>query len=126
MYSKYTLGRVVTNCNRYLWASPIMKNLHWLPVEFRRIFKTATLVYKFLHSGHQNYFSPHLSIHSGRYGTRYNRPDKRFLEVPQFYPFVHISKNTLVTVLPLMLPHSEMICLMMYVLLQLLPLSGKN
>ena len=51
-------------------------------------FKTATLVYKFLHSGHLSYFSPHLSIHCGRYGTRYNYPDKRFLEVPQYYPSV--------------------------------------
>ena len=41
-----TLGRIVTNCNRYLQATPILKKLHWLPVEFRCIFKTATLVYK--------------------------------------------------------------------------------
>ena len=27
------------------------------------------------------------------YGTRYNRPDKRFLKVPQFYPSVHKSKK---------------------------------
>ena len=84
-----TLWRIVTNCNRYSRASPILKKLHWLPVEFQCIFKTATLVYKFLHSGHPNYFSPHLSIHCRRYGTRYNCPDKRFLEVPQFYPSVH-------------------------------------
>ena len=42
-----TLRRIVTNCNRYSWASPILKKLHWLPVEFRCIFKTATLVYSF-------------------------------------------------------------------------------
>ena len=28
-----------------------------------------------------------------RYSTRYNHPDKRFLEVPQFCPSVHKSKN---------------------------------
>ena len=87
--SQNTLGRIVTNCNRYSRASPILKKLHCLPFEFQCIFKTATLVYKFLHSGHPNYFSPHLSIHSRRYGTRYNRPDKSFPEVPQFYPSVH-------------------------------------
>ena len=43
-----TLGRIVTNCNRYSWASSILKKLHWLQVEFRCIFKTATLVYSFL------------------------------------------------------------------------------
>ena len=84
-----TLGRIVTNCNRYSWASPIVKKLYCLPVEFRCIFKTTTLVYKFLHSGCPNYFSPHVSICCGRYGTRYNCPDKRFLEIPQYFPSVH-------------------------------------
>ena len=147
MYSKH--GRIVTNCNRYSWATPILKQLYWLPVEFRCIFKTATLVYKFLHIGHPSYLSPHLSIHCGRYGTkflhighpsylsphlsihcgrygtRYNHPDKRFLEVPRYYPSVHKS-DTSVTVLLLMLPHSGMICLMMFVLPQLLPVSGNS
>ena len=75
--------------NLYTEILPILKTLDWLPVAFRCIFKTATLVYEFLHSGHPSYFSPHLSIRSGRYGTRYNRPDKSFLEVPQYYPSVH-------------------------------------
>ena len=39
-----TLARIVTNCNKYTWASPILKRLHWLTVEFRCIFKTATLL----------------------------------------------------------------------------------
>ena len=49
----HTLDRIVTNCNRYSRATPILKKLHWWPVKFRCIFKTASLVYKFLHSGHQ-------------------------------------------------------------------------
>ena len=73
--------------------TPILKKLHWLPVEFWCIFKTSTLVYKFLHSGHPSYFSPHLVIRCGRYGTRYNLPDKRCLEVPQYYPSVHKYKK---------------------------------
>ena len=71
------LGRSVTNCNRYSRATPILKKFHWLP--FRCIFKTASLVYKFLHSGNQSYFNPLLSICCGTYDTRYNCPDKRFL-----------------------------------------------
>ena len=42
-----TLGRIVTNCNRYPQATPILKNLHWLPVEFQCIFNPATLVISF-------------------------------------------------------------------------------
>ena len=53
-----TLARIVTNCNKYTRESPILKRLHWLPVEFRCIFKTVTLVYKFLHNGHPSYFGP--------------------------------------------------------------------
>ena len=71
-----TLGRIVTNCNRYSWATLFLKNLHWLSVEFRCIFKTATLVCKFLHNDHPSYFSPHLSIRCARYATRYNHPVK--------------------------------------------------
>ena len=88
-----TLGKIVTNCNRYSQATCILKKLCWLQVEFQCIFKTATLVDKFLYSGHPSYFSPHLSIHCGRYGTRSNHPDKRFMEVPQYYPSVHKSKK---------------------------------
>ena len=60
---------------------------------FRCIFKTANLDYKFLHNGHPSYFGPLLSTRCGRYSTRYNRPDKRFLEVPQFCPSVHKSNK---------------------------------
>ena len=62
-----TLAGIVTNCNKYTLASPIFKQLHWLPVEFHCIFKTATLVYKFLHNGHPSYFGPLLSTRCGRY-----------------------------------------------------------
>ena len=79
-----TQGGIVINCNRYSRVSPILKNSIGCQLNFWCIFKTATLVYKFLHSNHPNYFSPHLSIHCRRYGTRYNGP-----EVPQFYPSVH-------------------------------------
>ena len=92
-YSVFKTHLLVTNCNKYTRASPILKRLHWLPVEFCCIFKTATLVYKFLHNGHPSYFGLLLSTRCGRYSTIYNHPDKRFLEVPQFCPSIHKSKN---------------------------------
>ena len=105
-----TLARIVTNCNKYTQASPSLKQLHWLPVEFRCIFKTATLVYKFLHNGHPSYFGPLLSTHCERYSTRYNHPDK----------------SSLATALLLMLPRFGIICLMRSVLPELSPVSGKG
>ena len=68
------LARIATNYSKYTWASPILKQLHWLRVEFRCIFKTATLLDKVLHSGHPSYFGSLLSNCYGRYSTRYNRP----------------------------------------------------
>ena len=57
------------------------------------LFSKTGCQFKFLHSGHPNNFSPHLSIRCRRYGTRCNRPDKRFLEIPQFYPWLYTNKN---------------------------------
>ena len=34
-----TFARIVTNYNKYTRASPILKSLHWVPVEFHCIFK---------------------------------------------------------------------------------------
>ena len=53
-----TLARIVTSCNRYRQVSPILQQLHWLPVEFCLIFRPATLIYMFLYSDHPSYFDP--------------------------------------------------------------------
>ena len=98
-----TLGRIVTNYNISSPASHILRKHHWLPIDF--FSKLPLWFYKFLHSSHPNYFSSHLSIHCGRYTN---------------------EKNTFVTVMLLMLPHFGMICRMMFILLLLLPVLGKN
>ena len=82
-------ARIITNCNKYSQASPILNRPHCCRVDFCCIFKTATLVYKFLHIGHASHFGFLLSTHCGRYSTRYNHPHKRFFKVPHFYPSVH-------------------------------------
>ena len=48
----------------------MLKKLHWLPVEQPMVFKTATLVYKFLHTGFPRYFAPLLSSYTSSYITR--------------------------------------------------------
>ena len=90
-----TSPKIVTNCDQYSWASPMSKQLHWLPVELHCIFKTATMVYKFLHTGSPSYFGPFVSIHYGRYSARHNHPDKRFLEVLEYCPSLYIYLKTL-------------------------------
>ena len=70
-----TLTRIVTNHRKYAHVTPILKQLHWLPVKYGCMFKTATLVYKFLHSGSPSYFQPFLSLRSCSYSTRRSHPD---------------------------------------------------
>ena len=55
-----SLARIVVNTTKYSHFTPVRKSLHWLPIMHRSVFKTALLVYKFLHSGHPKYFEPFL------------------------------------------------------------------
>ena len=64
--SVYSHTWIVTNYNRYSQATPILKFLH------------------------PSYFSPNLPISCERYGTRYNRSDKRFLK---FLNTTHLYTN---------------------------------
>ena len=41
-----TLARIVTNHGKYAYVTPILQKLHWLPVRYRCIFKTVTLVWE--------------------------------------------------------------------------------
>ena len=86
-----TLACIVTNHGKYAHVTPILQKLHWLPVRYRCIFKTATLVYKFLHSGSPSYFEPFLSFSSCPYSTRHSHPDRQYLTVPPFHSSVFRS-----------------------------------
>ena len=120
-----TLARIVTNHRKYAHVTPILKQLHWLPVKYRCMFKTATLVYKFLHSGSPSYFQPFLSLNSCSYSTRHSHPYHQYLTVPPFCSSVFKS-NILITALHLMLLRSGMSSLMMCAVQHQLPPSEKS
>ena len=84
-------ARIVSNISRYTSITPVLKKLHWLPVEQHIVFKTATLVYKYLHTGFPRYFAPYLSSYSSSYNTRHSQSGGNFLVIPKFYPSVHQS-----------------------------------
>ena len=86
-----TLARIVTNHRKYAHVTPILKQLHWLPVKYRCIFKTATLVYKFVNIGAPSYFEPFLSLSSCPYSTRHSHLDHQYLTVPPFHSSVFKS-----------------------------------
>ena len=84
-------ARLVSNTSQYTSITPVLKKLHWLPVEQHTVFKTATLVYKYLHTGFPRYFAPYLSSYSSSYSTRHSQSGGNFLVIPKFCPFVHKS-----------------------------------
>ena len=63
-------ARIVSNTSRYTSKTPVLQKLYWLPVEHRSVFKTATLVYKFLLTGFSKYFDLYISSYSSSYSTR--------------------------------------------------------
>ena len=89
--NQHKLQSIVTNHRTYAHVTPILQKLHWLPVKYRCIFKTATLVYKFLHSGSPSYFEMFLSFSSCHYSTRHSHPDRQYLTVPPFHSSVFKS-----------------------------------
>ena len=97
-------ARIVTNSCRYTRTTPVLRKLHWLPIQFRSEFKLATLVYKFIHTGFPKYFAPHLST----YCTTYNTRRRVFLPISSMYqnfnPQFTSPLSSLASVLPLMPP----------------------
>ena len=84
-------ARIVSNTSRYTSITLVLKKLHWLPVEQLIVFKTATLVYKCLHTGFPWYFAPYLSSYSSSFSTRSSEGRGNFLVIPKFYSSVHKS-----------------------------------
>ena len=51
------LARVVTGASRYSPSAPLLKTLHWLPIESRIAFKTNLITYKALNLSKPAYLS---------------------------------------------------------------------
>ena len=84
-------ARIVSNTSQYTSITPVLKKLHWIPVEQRIVFKTATLVYKYLHTGFPRYLAPYHSSCSSSYSTRRSQSGGNFLVILKFYSSVHKS-----------------------------------
>ena len=97
-------ARIVTNSCRYTHITPVLRKLHWLPIQFRSEFKLATLVYKFIHTGFPKYFAPHLSTYHTTYNTRRSQSVTNILNVPRFQPTIHKSTKQFGFSLALMPP----------------------
>ena len=121
-----TLARIVTNHRKYAHVTPILQKLHWLPVKYRCIFKTATLVYKFcivvlLLISNRSCLLVVVPIVLGIV--------TQIVNTLQFLLSIHQSlsrPNILAIVLPLMLRKSGMTSLKMFAVQHQLPLSERS
>ena len=74
-------ARVVTLTSKHDHITPILINLHWLPVEFRITFKVLLLVYKALHGLAPSYISDLLNFKT--YSRSLRSSCKEYLVVPR-------------------------------------------
>jgi hypothetical protein len=71
-------ARLYSGCSRYEHITPVLRELHWLPVASRVVFKVATIVYKAHHNLAPNYIvelcppAGHLHQHNLRSVTRHD------------------------------------------------------
>ena len=64
-------ARLISNIPRLTCISPVLVELHWLPVKYRIIFKTILLTYKSLNGSTPSYVSELISLkEQGRYNLR--------------------------------------------------------
>ena len=59
-----TAARVVTRTGKFDHITPVLKQLHWLPVRYRIVFKILLLVYKALNGTAPSYISELLKYHT--------------------------------------------------------------
>ena len=70
-------------------VSPLLKQLHWLPVSKRIIYKVALIVYKSIHSLTPQYISCLFSpVQQSRYSLR-SRTDPHLLKIP----YINLKKG---------------------------------
>ena len=86
-------ARIVANLSKYTRITPVLRKLHWLPIQFRSEFTLATLVYKFSHTGFPKYFALYISTYNTTYNTRGSQSVANFLNVPKFQPTIYKSTN---------------------------------
>ena len=58
------LKECIIQCPRFCHISPVLRDLHWLPVSFRIEFKIMLITYKVLHDGAPIYIQELLRLYT--------------------------------------------------------------
>ena len=78
-------ARLITRTRKFDHVSPVLRDLHWLPVRQRIIFKVATLVFKCLHGLAPSYLTEYCTPVSTIEGRRHLRSaTTQLLFVPSY------------------------------------------
>ena len=76
-----SIARVVTGTNRFDHIQPVLKELHWLPVDCRIKFKLGTLVYKVHQTSRPVYLSDLIHEKVDKHASRSS--NMHYMEVPR-------------------------------------------
>jgi len=74
-------ARLVTFTKKYEHVTPSLKSLHWLPVEYRIMYKIILLVFKSINGFSPNYLSSMLNFRTSSYSLRSSF--NKILQVPK-------------------------------------------
>ena len=122
-YVQNVLARFVTGASKYTHITSTLRTLHWLPVRQRIIFKILVLVYKYLTTGQPKYFASYLPLYKSAMNTRRSNPKNLFLQVPSYCASIHKSKVHFSNSFSYDALSYGMIFHMIYVVLQISPVS---
>ena len=86
-------AKIGANTTKYSHIIPVRKTRHWLPIKHLSVFKTALLVYKYLHSGYPKYFEPFLKARHSVHRTRRGQSDGMLVEIPHFASDISLKKH---------------------------------
>jgi len=68
--AQQAVARVVLQQRSRARSTPLLQQLHWLPIEWRIRFKLATFTYKALHTGRRPYLADLIQLHTTPKSTR--------------------------------------------------------
>ena len=67
---QYSVARIVSETSKFHRLTLVLKQMQWLSVEYCSIYKTASLVYRFLQTGFLKYLDAYLPPYISLYHTR--------------------------------------------------------
>ena len=82
-YVQNTAARIITRTRKFDHITPVLSDLHWLPVSYRFVFKIILLVLKSLNSLSPSYLADRLSYQSHSRNLRSS--SRQLLEQPRSF-----------------------------------------